>query len=91
MTILDLAVLALIGAGAALAVRSIRRDRKKGGCAGCTGCAGGTCFRDCRSHAWDLDNIKVTPQEAREIKETEASGFVDESDIDRNDLSRWAE
>ena len=41
MTILDLAVLALIGAGAVLAMRSIRRDRKKGGCAGCTGrCSG---------------------------------------------------
>lgn len=88
MTILDLAVLALIGAGAALAVRSIRRDRKKGGCAGC---AGGMCFRDCRSRAWDLDDTKVTPQETREIKETEANGFVDESDIDRNDLSRYAE
>ena len=41
MTILDLAVLALIGAGAVLAMRSIRRDRKKGGCTECTGCCAG--------------------------------------------------
>lgn len=41
--------------------------------------------------AWDPDYTKVTPQEAREIAEAEASGFIDEADIDWNNLSRYAE
>ena len=41
--------------------------------------------------AWDPDFTKVTPQEAREIEEAEASGFVDESDIDWDNLSKYAE
>lgn len=41
--------------------------------------------------AWDPDFTKVTPQEAREIAEAEASGFIDESEIDWDDLSRYAE
>lgn len=40
--------------------------------------------------AWDPDYTKVTPQEAREIEDAEASGFVNEADIDWNDLSRYA-
>lgn len=39
--------------------------------------------------AWDPDYTKVTPQEARELAEAEASGFVDEEDIDWNDLSKY--
>lgn len=41
--------------------------------------------------AWDPDFTKVTPQEAREIAEAEASGFVDEAEIDWNNLSKYAE
>lgn len=41
--------------------------------------------------AWDPDYTKVTPQEAREIAEAEASGFIDEADIDWDNLSRYAE
>lgn len=41
--------------------------------------------------AWDPDFTKVTPQEAREIAEAEASGFVDESEIDWSNLSKYAE
>lgn len=40
--------------------------------------------------AWDPDYTKVTPEEAREIQAAEESGFIDESDIDWNDLSRYA-
>lgn len=41
--------------------------------------------------AWDPDFTKVTPQEAREIAEAESSGFIDESEIDWDNLSRYAE
>lgn len=41
--------------------------------------------------AWDPDYTKVTPQEARELAEAEASGFVDEEDIDWNDLSKYSD
>lgn len=37
----DIAILALVAVGAALAARSLFRDRKKGGCAGCSGCCPG--------------------------------------------------
>ena len=40
--------------------------------------------------AWDPDFTKTTPQEAKEMAEAEASGFVDESEIDWNDLTRHA-
>ncbi len=46
MTVADVIVIVLIGAGAVLAVRSARRDSKKGGCAGCSGCGGGACPRE---------------------------------------------
>ena len=38
--------------------------------------------------AWDPDFTKVTPEEAREIAEAEASGFVDEADIDWDNLGK---
>ncbi len=36
--------------------------------------------------AWDPDFTKVTPEEANEIAEAEASGFIDEADIDWDNL-----
>jgi len=41
--------------------------------------------------AWDPDFTKVTPQEAREMEEAEASGFVDERDIDWGNLAKYAD
>ena len=38
--------------------------------------------------AWDPDFTKVTPEEAREIAEAAASGFVDEADIDWDNLNK---
>ena len=38
--------------------------------------------------AWDPDFTKVTPEEAREIAAAEASGFIDEADIDWDNLDR---
>ena len=40
MSLGDIIVVLLLGAGIVLAVLSIRRSRKKGGCGGCSGCAG---------------------------------------------------
>ena len=40
--------------------------------------------------AWDPDYTKVTPAEAKEIAEAEASGFVDERDINWEDLSQYS-
>ena len=37
--------------------------------------------------AWDPDFTKVTPEEAALIEEAENSGFVDENDIDWDNLS----
>lgn len=39
--------------------------------------------------AWDPDYTKVTPQEAAELAEAEASGFVREEDIDWENLSQY--
>ena len=36
--------------------------------------------------AWDPDFTKVTPEEAEEIAAAEASGFIDEADIDWENL-----
>lgn len=36
--------------------------------------------------AWDPDFTKVTPEEAKLIEEAENSGFVDESEIDWDNL-----
>ena len=38
--------------------------------------------------AWDPDFTKVTPEEARQIAQAEQSGFVDEDEIDWDDLSK---
>ena len=38
--------------------------------------------------AWDPDFSKVTPEKARLIAQAEESGFVDEDEIDWNDLSK---
>ena len=37
--------------------------------------------------AWDPDFTKVTPEEAQLIEAAEQSGFIDEDDIDWNNLS----
>ncbi len=39
--------------------------------------------------AWDPDFTKVTPSEAAAIEKAENSGFVDEEDIDWDDLSQF--
>lgn len=36
--------------------------------------------------AWDPDFTKVTPDEARQIAHAEESGFIDEADIDWDNL-----
>ncbi|MCI5498200.1 MAG: hypothetical protein MR419_01510 [Clostridiales bacterium] len=36
--------------------------------------------------AWDPDFTKVTPEEAQALAEAEASGFLDESEIDWDHL-----
>lgn len=41
--------------------------------------------------AWDPDFTRLTPQEALDLSEAEASGFVDEGDVDWKDLSEYAE
>ncbi len=38
--------------------------------------------------AWDPDFTKVTPEEADEIAAAEASGFIDEADIDWDNLDK---
>ena len=38
--------------------------------------------------AWDPDFTKVTAEEARRIDEAEKSGFVDEADIDWDNLDK---
>ena len=38
--------------------------------------------------AWDPDFTKVTPEEARQIAEAEGSGFVDENEIDWDNLDK---
>ena len=40
--------------------------------------------------AWDPDFTKVTPEEAARISEAENSGFVAESDIDWDNLGKYA-
>lgn len=40
--------------------------------------------------AWDPDFTKVTPEEAAEIKKAEESGFVEDADIDWNNLQQYA-
>jgi len=40
---------------------------------------------------WDSDYTKLTPREARQVAEAENSGFIDEADINWNDLSKYAQ
>lgn len=39
--------------------------------------------------AWDPDFTKVTPKERKELEEAENSEFVDESEIDWDNLSEY--
>lgn len=39
--------------------------------------------------AWDSDYTKLTPKEAKELKEAENSGYIDEKDIDWNNLEKY--
>lgn len=41
--------------------------------------------------AWDSDYTKLTPSESEELKEAEASGYIDADEIDWNDLSGFAQ
>ena len=41
--------------------------------------------------AWDPDFTKLTPAEAAELKEAENGGYIDEDEIDWDDLGRYAE
>ena len=41
--------------------------------------------------AWDPDYTKVTPEEAKQLEEAEQSGFVDDANIDWNNLSSMFE
>ena len=41
--------------------------------------------------AWDPDYTKVTPDESQQIEEAEKSGFIDEEDIDWDNLSKYAD
>ncbi len=40
--------------------------------------------------AWDPDFTKVTPEEREAIQEAEESGFIDEDDIDWDNLWKYA-
>lgn len=40
--------------------------------------------------AWDSDYTKLTPREAAELTEAEASGYIDDEEIDWNDLEKYA-
>ena len=41
--------------------------------------------------AWDPDFTKVTPEEQKRIEHAENSGFLSESEIDWDNLSKYAE
>lgn len=41
--------------------------------------------------AWAPDFTKVTPEEAKQLEEAEQSGFVDDANIDWNNLSSMFE
>lgn len=38
--------------------------------------------------AWDSDYTKLTPKEAKELAEAENSGYIDEEDIDWDNLDK---
>ena len=39
--------------------------------------------------AWDPDYTKLTPLEAAELGEAEASGYIDSDEIDWNNLAKY--
>ena len=39
--------------------------------------------------AWDPDYTRLTPSEAAELKEAEASGYIDENELDWNNLDKY--
>lgn len=39
--------------------------------------------------AWDPDYTRLTPSEVAELKEAEASGYIDENEIDWNNLDKY--
>lgn len=39
--------------------------------------------------AWDSDYTKLTPKEAKELTEAENSGYIDEKDIDWDNLEKY--
>lgn len=39
--------------------------------------------------AWDPDFTKVTPSEAKALEEAERSGYIDENEIDWDNLSAY--
>lgn len=39
--------------------------------------------------AWDSDYTRLTPKEAEELAEAEKSGYIDEEDIDWNNLDKY--
>ncbi len=39
--------------------------------------------------AWDPDFTKVTPSEAKALEEAEKSGYIDENEIDWDNLSAY--
>lgn len=39
--------------------------------------------------AWDSDYTKLTPKETKELSEAENSGYIDEEDIDRDNLEKY--
>lgn len=39
--------------------------------------------------AWDSDYTKLTPKETKELAEAENSGYVDEEDIDWDNLEKY--
>ena len=41
--------------------------------------------------AWDPDFTKLTPTEAAELKEAESGDYIDDGDIDWNDLGKYAD
>ena len=41
--------------------------------------------------AWDPDFTKVTEAERKKIEHAENSGFIDENDIDWNDLKKYSD
>ncbi len=41
--------------------------------------------------AWDSDFTKVTPKEREQIEKAENSGFIDDGDIDWDNLEKYAE